>query len=211
MNTLSFRPYGNDDLDACTELSKQAWPVVFKFADEKNASPFIKAYVLNNLNTANYAEVCCDGDKIVGFLFANLKKYRGTTIEKSGNRKLFFDYLAGKYGKVRKRFRLLFAQMWATAKAEHICKNFDGEILLFVVDAAYRGHGIGKTLMGHFLEYAKQNKLKNVFLATDPLCNWVFYEKIGFVKFGEYYDNSLSILMGQHANSYIYYKQLEGV
>jgi ribosomal protein S18 acetylase RimI-like enzyme len=208
MDTLTYRRYEKSDLDICTELSEQAWPVVLDFADAVNASSFVKAYVLNNLCNSNYAEVCCDGDKIVGFLFANLKDCPDEKIEKSGNFKLFFDFISGRYGKVKKQYQLLFGQMLATMKTEHICRKFDGEIMLFVVASEYRGHGIGKTLINNVLSYAKTNNLKSIFLATDPMCNWAFYEKIGFSRYSEFYDNALSILMKKRANTYIYYMSL---
>lgn len=210
MNDYAFRPYDKGDFEDCTDLSLEAWPVVSDFGDNESARGLVKAYVTNNLCTANYAEVCCDKDKVIGFLIGHVKHFNGLHIENSGNAKLFFNYLFGKYGKVRKRLQLLFSQMWATAKTEHICRRFDGEILLFVVSSDYRGKGIGKQLMHNYLNFAKSNHSNSVFLATDAMCNWVFYEKIGFIKYKEYYDESLSILMHKKANSSIYYLELNG-
>lgn len=204
MDTLTYRRYDKEDLEALTELTKQAWPVVKKFADDKNATLLSKSYVLSNLCSANYAEICCDGEKIVGFLLAHIKKCGDAKIEKSGNRKLILDYLAGKYGRFRKRFRMLIAQILATAKTERICKKFDAEILLFVVDGNCRGHGIGTALMNNFLDRAKQYGTHTVFLATDVLCNRIFYEKMGFMKYKEFYDDCLSILVGRPSNTDIY-------
>lgn len=204
MDTLTYRRYDKSDLEALTELTKQAWPVVYKFADDKNATLLSKSYVLSNLCSANYAEICCVGDTIVGFLLANIKKCNGEKLENSGNRKLVFDYLRGKYGRFRKRFRMLFAQVLAIAKTERICKKFDAEILLFVVDGNYRGHGIGTSLINNFLASAKSYGAQTVFLATDVLCNRIFYEKLGFIKYKEFYDDCLSILLGHRSNTDIY-------
>lgn len=204
MDTLTYRRYDKVDLDALTELTKQAWPVVYKLADDKNATLLAKSYVLGNICSANYASIACDGDKIVGFLIANIKTRKGGKLDNSGNKKLVFDYFLGRYGRFRKRFRMLFAQLSAFARTERICKHFDAEILLFVVDSTYRGHGIGTTLINDFLAAAKSDGAKTVFLATDILCNRIFYEKLGFKKYGEFYDDCLSILMGQKTNTDIY-------
>lgn len=204
MNALTYRRYDKGDLDALVELTKQAWPVVYNLADDKNATLLAKSYVLSNLCSANYAEICCNGDQIVGFLLANVKTREGDKLEKSGNKKLVFDYLLGRYGRFRKRYRMLFAQIAAIAKTERICKKFDAEILLFVVDSSFRGHGIGTTLITDFLASAKAYGAGSVFLATDVLCNRIFYEKLGFIKYGEFYDDCLSILMGKRANTDIY-------
>lgn len=204
MNALTYRRYDKGDLDALVELTKQAWPVVYNLADDKNTTLLAKSYVLSNLCSANYAEICCNGDQIVGFLLANVKTREGDKLEKSGNKKLVFDYLLGRYGRFRKRYRMLFAQIAAIAKTERICKKFDAEILLFVVDSSFRGHGIGTTLINDFLASAKADGAGSVFLATDVLCNRIFYEKLGFIKYGEFYDDCLSILMGKRANTDIY-------
>jgi GNAT superfamily N-acetyltransferase len=205
MDSLTYRRYEKGDLEAITELTKQAWPVVYKFAEGENATLLAKSYVLSNLNSANYTHVCVDGDKIVGFLIANMKHCKGDPPDPSGsNRKLIFDYLRGKYGRFRKRFHMLFAQIAAFYRTESICKKFDAEILLFVVDANYRGHGIGTTLMNTFLATARQNGEKTVFLATDVLCNRLFYERLGFIKYGDFYDDCLSLLMGKPSHTDIY-------
>lgn len=183
--------------------------MVKNLADEKNATLLSKSYALSNLCSANYAEICCNGDKVVGFLLANIKKSPAPKIDKSGNRHLVLDYIRGKYGKFHKRFRLLIAQMRAVAKTERVCKKFDAEILLFVVDGDSRGKGIGTSLINNFLATAKSYGTATVFLATDVLCNRIFYERMGFCKYSEFYDDCLTLLVGSPSNTDIYLMALQ--
>ncbi len=58
-----------------------------------------------------------------------------------------------------------------------------GQIVRMSVDRAYRRHGIGKTLMVHLLEVARQRKYTQVQLETNN--DWYdvidFYKSVGFV------------------------------
>ncbi|EQB85809.1 hypothetical protein J2Z44_003272 [Clostridium punense] len=61
-------------------------------------------------------------------------------------------------------------------------KQFDSSVELFMLLPSYRGIGIGRKLMDHFIYYCKKYGSKCIFLYTDRSCNFEFYEKYGFVK-----------------------------
>ena len=205
---LLYRPYREQDLDRCAELAKDAWPIISRIADDQNALPFMRAYVEHNLALSDYAQVCCDGDRVAAFLLGHTKKRKRTPEQRRKNNRFFYDVLRGKYGRVRKQRRLLLSLIISAVKVEILCTHFDGEVLLFVVDEAYRSRGIGRTMLGRFLDYASQEGLSTVYLSTDTESNWRFYEKYGFTKYRDFYDNGLSVMAGKRMKSFIYYYPL---
>lgn len=62
---------------------------------------------------------------------------------------------------------------------DSIKNYFDGELLILIVDDSYRGKGIGKKLLTQIFELAKNDKMKNIQILTDDLCNYAIYEKLG--------------------------------
>ena len=68
--------------------------------------------------------------------------------------------------------------------------------------------GIGKTLMSRYIEKVKSENRKNIYLYTDIESNWMFYEKFGFKRFRDFYDNGLSFISGKKIHSFIYCMQL---
>jgi len=205
---ITFRTYTKDDLIRCAELSVDAWPIVSLIAEKENVITFMQAYVELSLTLSNYTEICCDKEKVAGFLLGSTGKTRISKKEKQENRKLLWRFITGKYGRIKRRFRFLFAFILSMIKVELLCSRFDGEVVLFVVDREYRGQGIGRALLDHFLKYANEEKLKTIYLSTDVESNWNFYEKYGFKKYRDFYDNGLSVMKGRKTISFIYYYEL---
>ena len=59
------------------------------------------------------------------------------------------------------------------------------ELVLFIVDSRYRGHSIGSMLEKNFCEYLISQGRDTVYLYTDTYSNYGFYERRGYVRFGE--------------------------
>ncbi len=62
----------------------------------------------------------------------------------------------------------------------------DGHIGRIAVLKAYRGQGIGTTVMQRFIAMARESGLQSVWLSSQ--CHAVeFYNKLGFIEYGEIY------------------------
>ncbi|MBW3087332.1 GNAT family N-acetyltransferase [Bifidobacterium sp. 82T24] len=58
-------------------------------------------------------------------------------------------------------------------------RRYDGEIVLFIVDDHYRGHGLGRLLFDAALAYFRDRGIDDVFLYTDTGCDYGFYDHRG--------------------------------
>lgn len=54
--------------------------------------------------------------------------------------------------------------------------GFEGELMLFIVDVACRGQGIGSVLYSKAVQYLRTQNCRRFFLYTDSSCTWRFYE-----------------------------------
>ena len=199
---IHYRPYVHSDLDRCAALAAEAWPIASVVSH--NTHSLMKAYVKSILLFSDYTEVCCAGGEVIGFLFGlTHKKLPGFKARLELDR-LFWGFLAGKYGPSERRFRFLVSFVLTLLKVELLCLRFDSEVELFVVDTEYRGQGIGRSLVDRFVEHLREENKRTLYLYTNMVSNWKFYERYGFIKHREFYDNQLSFLRGTKTHGYIY-------
>ncbi len=213
---LKFREYRKSDLETCAKLSKEAWQFVISLLKNKNqVNLLMKAFVemcviLSDwLYVATVAETNID-EKVVGFLFGRVKikhNFIQNIIESLKLIRLEINLFFGKFGKLRRPFSILKKELHSYFYVESKCSKMDSEVNLFVVDKEFRGNGIGRSLMNKFLDYAKSNKAKSVYLITDDKCNWKFYEKYGFNVL-DVFPNKL-VPNEKNVNNYIFVKVIE--
>ena len=182
---IKYLPMTKEDHKDIKRLITEAW-----FSDYPFKEKYIKLYASGYLNMylseADYKMVAKDGDKVVGFIFGNIKKapFKQRFISKF---KLFiyFFYMLFSYPG-RRGLKITFItdkvnkKLLAPYKKSH--KN---ELILFIVDENYRGYGIGSTLEKMYTSALKEKGIKNVFLFTDTYSNYQYYEHRGYERKGE--------------------------
>jgi len=168
----------------------------------------MKAYVKFSLLFSDHTEMCCANGKVIGFLLGLTHKRLPDLKARFEIGRLFWGFVAGKYGLSERRLRFFASFVLTLLKVEWLCLRFDSEVESFVVDAAYRGQGIGRSLVDHFVEHLRKANKRTLYLYTNMVSNWKFYEKYGFLKDREFYDNQLSFLRGTKTHGYIYYYRL---
>ncbi|PJM72609.1 hypothetical protein CS006_08525 [Bifidobacterium primatium] len=60
--------------------------------------------------------------------------------------------------------------------------SYDGEIVLFIVNDRYRGHGVGRRLFDAALEHMDDAGIGDFFLYTDTTCDFGFYDHRGLTR-----------------------------
>jgi ribosomal protein S18 acetylase RimI-like enzyme len=203
---IHYRPYAQGDLDRCAALAAEAWPVAAEVCEDIHS--LMHAYVKSCLLMSDYTEVCCVGGQVVGLFFGLTERKLPGLKERIELNRVFWRVMTGRYGGCHRRFRFMVGFALTLIKVELLCLPFDSEVELFVVDAEHQGRGLGRSLLDHFVEHLRRKGKRTVYLYTNMFCNWTFYEKYGFIKHREFYDNHLTLMRGKKTHGYIYYYQL---
>ncbi len=203
----TYRSFIVSDLERCTQLSVDSWPVIYKLANKENSYRLMKLYVELCLLESDFTEVCCDNeDNVVGLLFGSISPKKLNKKEKVKRGSLIREYL--NVGLIDKKMRFILSFILTEIKVRLLCSRFQSQVVLLMVDKECRGQGIGKRLMKNFISKAKNKNRKSIYLYTDIESNWKFYDIIGLKQYKSFYDNGLSIMLGYRIMSFIYYLDL---
>lgn len=181
---IKYEQMTKDDYGTIKKLITEAWFSDYPF-DEKYIRLYANGYLNMYLAKADYKIVAKDGDKVVGFLFGNVKQAPFWQRVKSKltlfcyGVSMLFSY-PGRRGikitlitdKVNKKLLKPFK------------KEIKNELILFIVDQNYQGCGIGSTLEKMFCNELKANGIKKLYLFTDTYSNYEYYEHRGYDRKG---------------------------
>ena len=205
LESLSFREYRRDDLQKCVQITANAWPELTR------GMPLLSVEWYQG--SATWKEVVCVSEELVGVLFGRadsdlpvLDRLRITLTHVTMYLKLLF----GLYGRVPHRLTVIRHAMSDDRRIAANTPDVGGEITFLVVDASYRGKGIGKAMMSRFIDHAKKNGAKRVSVYTiDPGSNLGFYEKYGFRVHSSFRDGFMSFVRKEEVKGRIYVLDIE--
>lgn len=140
-----------------------------------------KYFLYDEMLNATQILAVYEEDRLLGLLIAKIKNEH--KIYKSYTKKLyvnifkfiqntFFKGSAGEYDKAN-------AEMLAKYKEAN---NPDGEIIFLASDPVNKVKGVGTLLLN---EFEKREHGKTIYLYTDDMCTYQFYEHRGFTRVGE--------------------------
>ena len=204
---IHYEEMQKSDYNRIMELITQAWFSEYNFS-KRVISLYAKGYLYMYLSELSYKQVAKDGGKVVGFLFGRCDKvnpfkalYYKTKLFFVGLNLLFTK--AGRRGlKINHKTNVANKALFKDAKID------DGaELVLFIVDEAYRGCGIGSTLEKNFYTHAKKSKKDTLYLYTDTYSNYEFYENKDYTRQGEVYVD-FNLPHEENGTYYIYTKEL---
>ncbi len=199
MTELVFRTLKHTDYEDCARLAAQAWPVNSHLTSEPEAWRFMGPYIDIAVGWSNWTEVACEpSGRLIGLMFGEIKgrtpggrKRMGVgTRVLTSELKVHAKFVLGRYGRVERLPAVL--RTFGTTELKLIINRpeADAEVNLFLVDAEFRGMGLGRTLMDKFVEAARRRGAKRMSVyADDHASNWAFYERYGFTRTGKFYDN----------------------
>lgn len=185
------------------------------FTDYPFKNKYIKLYASGYLNMylakSDFKIVAKDNDKVIGFIFGNLKKapFHQQIIS---NAKLFFYaiYMLFSYPGRRGLKITLLTKRVNKQLLKPYKQQLKNELLLFIVNQEYQGKGIGSTLEKIYIDLLKENSVKNVFLFTDTYSNYKYYEHRGYERKGSIpvNFNTKNEELDPESEYYIYVKDL---
>jgi ribosomal protein S18 acetylase RimI-like enzyme len=211
---FSFRAYRPSDIPAFARMAKETWPAGPAVGSEAMALYGMEGYMVHSLRLANWTDVACGPEGVLGFLLGRIDGYRG---EDGPRRPLMGElptvvrsYL-GHGHMVPALLRFLWSLILTDLKLKVLMPRAGASIEMFIVDPAHRGMGVGSSLLERFLEAAEKAGSERVVLYTDDASsNWQFYDRRGFMRVGTFRDNITSHYSGLDARGIVYVMDLAG-
>ncbi len=201
---MLFRKFEPKDLEQCSKLAAQAWPVPEHITTAEDGWRFFEPYVRIGYDWSNWTCVACGpSGEVIGLIFGEIRGIEGSrNISKMVRSELraCTGIALGRYGKVRDMTRLIWNFIMTEMKLIVGRPDADAEIMLLILDEQQRGKGIGRELVDRFAKVAKAADAKRMSVYTDDQAsNWRFYERYGFTKASVFYDNWSSYFEGHHS------------
>ena len=197
---VRIRKFAAADLLRCVEIATEVWPDVPESMTREEMTRLMKAYVEDSRIMSTRQEVACVSDEVVGVIFGSIEGGMGPgdRIRISVLRLyVWLRFVAHGRTSVLKRSSVLMKSIVTELKLIKARPETDAEVSLLLVSHDHRGKGIGRLLMGRFLQEARSKSARTATVySTDPGCNWHFYEICGFRKVGGFDDNLVSFVQG---------------
>ncbi|WP_343083167.1 GNAT family N-acetyltransferase [Blautia producta] len=184
MKKITYREICQADYILIKKLIDEVWNLN-QFCDtEQGLEDSLNIYLQSSLLDISYGKAAILDGKVVGILLG-----------KDDSQKILFNRFAVLWRLVKSSVSLLFhstRQMrqqlknaLKISKAEQEMmgaqkKIFTGHIELLIVGKEARGLGIGKALVDDFISYTIHGNENALYVQTDTLCNYGFYEHQGF-------------------------------
>jgi len=205
LETLSFREYRQADSQRWVEIMASAWPKLTRSIHLASVEWYV--------GSATWKETACVSDTVVGILFGKID----SDLTSLGRLRIFLTHatvylklLFGFYGRLPHSLTCIKNGISSERKIASSLPDVDGEITFFAVDVAYRRKGIGKALVGRFIDHAKKKGARRIFVyTTDPGSDWAFYERYGFRKYSSFRDSFMSFAWKEEVTAIIYILDIE--
>ena len=210
---VRIRKFAAADLLRCVEIATEVWPDVPKSMTCEEMTRLMKAYVEDSMIISTRQEVACISDEVVGVIFGSIEGGvgPGDRIRMSALRLYtWLRFVAYGETSILTRSSVLMKSIVTEMKLIKARPETDAEVTLLLVSHEHRGKGIGRLLIGRFLQEARSKSARTATVyTTDPGCNWHFYEMCGFRKVGGFDDNLVSFLQGVDTKGLVFAVDLE--
>lgn len=183
MNEITYRKIEKTDYEEVKKIINEAFKL-YKLVDDKELlNKVLTIYLHSCLQETTYSLIATKDNKPIGVILGNVSKNNSikNSIYHFGVVLSNYISIALRNSKEKKELKQFGTVSKAYEKLlEYRKDEFQGSITLFAVREGYRGFGIGKTLVNNLLNYMRENQVKKLYLFTDTICNYGFYESQGF-------------------------------
>lgn len=184
MGTITYREICQDDYDSIKKLIDDVWNLNQFCGTAQALEDTLNIYLQSSLLDISYGQAAILDGKVVGILLG-----------KDDSQNILFTPSSVLWRLVRSSVSLIFhstrpmrqqlKNAWKISKAEQKMMDaqkriFTGHIELLIVGKEAQGLGVGKALVDGFISYAVHDNEHVVYVQTDTLCNYGFYEHQGF-------------------------------
>ncbi|WP_338749154.1 GNAT family N-acetyltransferase [Bacillus sp. FJAT-52991] len=188
MEKVIYRDLVKEDYERVKELIGEAFNINKFITDKKFLDSVLNLYLQGCILESSFSKVAEKNNKIIGVILGNSEKEKNH-LRKTHNT-FSFAYTILKVtvaNKENKKFIKEFSKIQDTYKEilQEKKDDFQGCVQLFIVSKESRGLGVGKTLMNHLYNYMKSMDVKSMYLFTDTICNYGFYDSQNFKRLNE--------------------------
>ncbi len=200
---VQFREFEATDFDDSLLTACEAWP------DDNAILPesFLRSDIGLYFSLATWARVATVSNRVVDVLLGQINKdlgFRGQIKSAILSIRQVLLVSLGAYGRLPRRFTFLRKYLVTEIKWARNRPVSDAEITLLMVSADYRGLGIGKQLMDLFLRAARAGGAQKASVSTEEGSNWRFYERYGFSRCCDFYDDLDSFIRNRNVRAFYY-------
>ena len=187
MNQVIIRDVEEKDFAEIKEIINKTWEFEEIFESEEGLETALGIYFNQVLYGNSFGKAAILNDKVVGVIFAfangEVPKYRMMTDDSTeyiltlinlqeNERKAIYEYM----GKLDSTYDELL---------EGKTDFYDGTLDFLIVSEEVRGLKIGKRFWNEVESYFKERNAKSIYVFTDTMCNFGFYDHIGFSRQNE--------------------------
>lgn len=173
-----LREFQPQDTDALADIIRITWGYD-KFGSYETACKLARAYLDLCLINQTYTQVALVDDIPVGIIMGkNISEHKCPVHLSMRQKQSMQDLCTTQEGRDAAAFYKTIGEINETM-LKRCGKTYQGEVAFFVVNAQYRGLGIGGKLFDAMLSYMKQEEIHDFYLFTDTSCNFSFYEYKG--------------------------------
>lgn len=188
MDEIIYRELVKEDYKTIEKMIGEAFGFNNFIKDEELLYAINALYLEDCINGDSFSKVAVKDNKIIGIILGNVFKDKNR-LKKYHQALRVYISLINKiitnkdYRKAIKEFSKVFKTYDELIKDRE--KDFQGCIDLFIVSKEARGHGVGKALLKYLDEYMKSMYVKSIYVYTDTICNYGFYESQNFNRLDE--------------------------
>ncbi|MGG7079493.1 GNAT family N-acetyltransferase [Clostridium sardiniense] len=188
MDEVIYRDVTKEDYKRIKELIGEAFHINEFIKDENFLDSLLNCYLQECIIDSSFSKVAEKNNKVVGIILASSEKDKNR-LKKMHNTlsfiySIFKIFIANKENKkALKEFSKIRETYDEIIKGKE--DDFEGCIELFIVSKESRGFGVGKTLMNYLYNYMKSIDVKSMYLYTDSICNYGFYDSQNFKRLNE--------------------------
>ncbi|MGL4345689.1 MAG: GNAT family N-acetyltransferase [Cellulosilyticaceae bacterium] len=189
MSTITYRPIQKSDYNAVKNIIGEAFEFNKRITNPKFLDIVLSLYLHSCLEKSTFSAVAVKDHRVIGIILGSIPKVCPLSTTLTHRFHSFSQLL--RLCQVSKSDRALlhvfkdmdsiYANLISGKEAD-----FGGSIALFAVTSECRGLGIGKSLVHQLQDYMLSQNVQDIYLYTDTICNYGFYESQGFVRVNEH-------------------------
>lgn len=173
-----LREFQPQDTDVLVDIIRIIWGYD-KFRSHETACKFTRAYLDLCLANQTYTQAAFVDDVPIGIIMGrNISQHKCPVHLSIRQKQSIQDLCATKEGRDAAVFYKTISEIDNILLKQYE-KTYQGEVAFFVINAKYRGLGIGGKLFDAVLSYMRQKEIHDFYLFTDTRCNFRFYEYKG--------------------------------